>query len=65
MEAGLDSDDPGSEGSTKGVFIMLVLAISEIQLFVPGAKHAVGHLVFPAPPRRSLYYPFSKDIFDY
>lgn len=43
---------------------MLVLAVSEIQLVVPGAEHAVGHLVFPAPPRRSLSYPFSKDIFE-
>ena len=41
---------------------MLVLAISEIQLFVPGAKHAVGHLVFPAPPLLSLHNPCSKDI---
>ena len=40
---------------------MLVLAVSEIQLFVPGAEHAVGHLVLPAPPRRSLsLIPFQK-----
>ena len=41
---------------------MLVLAISEIQPFVQGAKHAVGHLVFPAPPQWSLHNPRSKDI---
>ena len=44
---------------------MLVVAISEISLFVPSAKHAVGPLVFPTPARPSLFFPlFTSYLYD-